>query len=57
MAAPSPDQLPRMLSKMREMIRQIEDAGRAARAALVVNAVPLPAPVSPSSTSSDPLSD
>jgi hypothetical protein len=32
----------------REMIRQIEAAGRAARAALGVNAVPLPAPGSPS---------
>ncbi len=78
MAAPPPDQLPRMLAEMRaqlevatalalrldarpfddrEMIRQIEAAGRAARAALVVNAVPLPAPGSPSSTSSDPPSD
>jgi hypothetical protein len=78
MAAPPPDQLPRLLAEMmaqlevatalalrldarpfddREMIRQIEAAGRAARAALGVNAVPLPAPGSPSSTSSDPPSD
>ncbi len=40
-----------------EMIRQIEAAAGAAGAALGVNAVPLPAPGSPSRTSSVPPSD